>query len=252
MPSYLLYLGLWLMFAGLVGSLRPLRWLGLGNRKRAALAVLSGLAAAACGLFWPYSREESAGITLLDEWQRESDFREIHSLESSADTARVFEAFKQVTFGELKIYSLLMSVRERALGRKPAVVTPNAPILETLASSGFVPLGERPGREVVMGLIMHVDSLRGRRATAEQFRDFCAPGWVKVAFNLRADPSPSGLTVISTQTRILGCGHAESTAFGRYWRFVYPGSALIRWMWLRTIEARASLLNGERHDRSRG
>ncbi len=242
MPSYLLYAGLLLALLGLVCIVRPLRRLGFPNRKRAALAFFAGLLVAACGFFWPYSREESTGITLLDEWLRESDFREAHSLESSADPARIFEAFRQVTFGELKVYSLLMGVRARVLGRKPTLTTPNTPVLETMASSGFVHLGDRPGREVVMGLIMNVDSLEGRRATAGQFRDFCAPGWVKVAFNLRADPAPSGRTIMSTQTRILGCGHAESVSFGRYWRFVYPGSALIRWMWLRAIDARASRL----------
>jgi hypothetical protein len=178
---------------------------------------------------------------LLDEWQRESHFREVHSVVVAASPERVMEAAKEVTFGELKVYGVLMRIRGLAMGRSSGAALGNAPILGAMTGpgGGFSLLGEQPGREVVMGAAMRSDVKAGRRLTGTAYREFCEPGWVKVAFNIRAEPAGGGLTRVSTETRVLGCGRASAESFGRYWRFVYPGSALIRKMWLDSMLARS-------------
>ncbi|HEU4746901.1 MAG TPA: hypothetical protein VFS56_00260 [Gemmatimonadaceae bacterium] len=53
-------------------------------------------------------------------------------------------------------------------------------------------------------------------------------------------PNESGGSVVSTETRVFGSSPEAQRAFARYWRVIYPGSALIRRMWLRAIKRRAT------------
>jgi hypothetical protein len=49
----------------------------------------------------------------------------------------------------------------------------------------------------------------------------------------------NGVVRVSTETRILGNDADAHRAFTRYWRLIYPGSAIIRQVWLDAIIARA-------------
>ncbi len=71
--------------------------------------------------------------------------------------------------------------------------------------------------------------------TAEQFRAFNQPGHIKVAFNIRTIDQGKQNTLISTETRILGNDKLAQTRFARYWRVIYPGSSIIRRIWLNAI-----------------
>ena len=52
---------------------------------------------------------------------------------------------------------------------------------------------------------------------------------------------PDGLnaSVVSTETRVFANSAGARRRFALYWRLIYPGSAIIRRMWLRAIERRA-------------
>ncbi len=80
-----------------------------------------------------------------------------------------------------------------------------------------------------------------RRIEAAEFRDFDEPGFAKAAFNFEIERA-GGRTLLRTETRVATTNEHASRSFGRYWRFVHPGSALIRIAWLRAIRRRA-----ERH-----
>jgi len=54
-----------------------------------------------------------------------------------------------------------------------------------------------------------------------------------------ASDAGSGRSRLITQTRVATTDAAAERAFARYWRLIYPGSALFRVMWLRAIKARA-------------
>lgn len=239
--SYALYCGLIAAAIAGVCVIRPLRWLGLGTRQRAGVVVALGLSTALAGLFWPSGRAESTGITLLDDWLRESDFRESHSVTVRASTEDVYRALRAVTFGDLRVYGLLMGIRGAVLRQPPNPSLDNMPILEAMSRprSGFVLLGEQPGREIVFGMAMRAGDLKGRRLTPGEFQQLAQPGWVRVAFNIRVEAVGEVRTQVSTETRILGCDTDSARVFGRYWRFVYPGSALLRHLWLEAIAARA-------------
>jgi hypothetical protein len=72
----------------------------------------------------------------------------------------------------------------------------------------------------------------------EEFRSFAVPGYAKIAFNMRVEAAEPGWCKVSTETRIRATDQAARSAFTRYWRVVYPGSALMRLMWLGAVERR--------------
>jgi hypothetical protein len=57
--------------------------------------------------------------------------------------------------------------------------------------------------------------------------------------NFRVEPAGNGECRIVTETRVFATSPPASRAFAAYWRVIYPGSALMRRMWLRAIERRA-------------
>ncbi len=73
------------------------------------------------------------------------------------------------------------------------------------------------------------------RATPERI----APGYAKAAMNFRIEPRPDGSCRLTTETRIFATDAASSRRFARYWRFILPGSSLLRVTWLRAIAERA-------------
>jgi hypothetical protein len=55
----------------------------------------------------------------------------------------------------------------------------------------------------------------------------------------------AGWSRVTTETRILATDASARRAFGIYWRVIYPGSAIIRSMWLREIKRRAERGSGQ-------
>lgn len=45
--------------------------------------------------------------------------------------------------------------------------------------------------------------------------------------------------VVTTETRVFATDPSSRRKFGEYWSVIYPGSALIRRMWLKAIKKRA-------------
>ena len=57
--------------------------------------------------------------------------------------------------------------------------------------------------------------------------------------NFRIEPDGKGGSRLSTETRVFATDAASRRRFAAYWRVIYPGSALIRRMWLRAVRLRA-------------
>jgi hypothetical protein len=111
-----------------------------------------------------------------------------------------------------------------------------------LLDFGFVPIGEEPGRELVMGGIGQMFKASGGRMPifrdASEFVAFGESDYAKVAMNFSVRPVQAG-SELRTETRVLATGAAARRRFGRYWRLIRPGSALIRRSWLAAAKRRA-------------
>lgn len=65
------------------------------------------------------------------------------------------------------------------------------------------------------------------------------PGYAVAGMNFLVTPDGPNGSVVSTETRVFANGSATRRQFATYWRVIYPGSALIRRMWLRAVRDRA-------------
>jgi hypothetical protein len=57
--------------------------------------------------------------------------------------------------------------------------------------------------------------------------------------NFVVTPDGPNVSWVSTETRVFATSADARRRFAAYWRVIYPGSALIRIMWLRAIARRA-------------
>ena len=133
----------------------------------------------------------------------------------------------------------------RRFGRRGGESITNAPerrpLLETAIRSGFVLLAEDPGREVVVGVVMGqpMPEWALPRRSPQHFKQFDAPNSAKITMNFRVEPAGDGACQVLTETRVYASDPWARRVFAGYWRVIYPGSALIRRMWLRAIQRRA-------------
>jgi len=74
--------------------------------------------------------------------------------------------------------------------------------------------------------------------------DFAEPGYVKIAWTLRADPVDASRSTFHTETRVSTTDAAARRKFRNYWSFVAPGVEVIRMAMLgplrRAAEARVT------------
>jgi hypothetical protein len=70
------------------------------------------------------------------------------------------------------------------------------------------------------------------------FAAFDEPGYVKIAWTLRADPAGTG-SVFRTETRAVATDAVARARFRRYWLFLSPGIRLIRRLAAGPIKAAA-------------
>src|SRR5712692_10316779 len=115
------------------------------------------------------------------------------------------------------------------------------PILEVATRTSFLLLAEEPDREIVVGtLVMAPRGWRPkRRPTPEDFKALREPGFAIAAMNFLVEDAGPGACIVTTETRIYSTDSSARRRFARYWRVIYPGSALIRRMWLRAVKRRA-------------
>jgi hypothetical protein len=170
----------------------------------------------------------------LDEFMPEFDFNEVHSTLVAASPERALAAAREVTVGEMPVARALMAVRR--LGRGGSR---QGPVVDGMIRNGFVVLAERPD-ELVLGVAGRFWALNSgiERVGADEFASYDAPNQAKAVMDFHVEPAPGGC-LLSTETRIRATDERARRSFGRYWRIVHPGSALIRRVWLRAVRRRA-------------
>jgi hypothetical protein len=212
--------------------------------KPVGLAVAAaGVGLAALGMLLP-AREARASTpqTRLDEFAPVWQFRELHSTVIAAPPARVFAAIKQVRADEILFFRALTWIRRggRRLPESILNAGDSTPIIDVATRTGFVRLAEDAPRELVIGTVVVAPPGARGEATPEVFQKPMPPGFALAAMNFLVVPDGAGGSRVSTETRVFATSDAARRRFAMYWRVIYPGSALIRRMWLRAIDRRAT------------
>ena len=209
-----------------------------------AVAVVLGLAIVIAWLAFPISEHRvERRETRLDDFMPVWQFGEHHSIEVAAPPAIVFAAMKAVTADEILLFRTLTWIRRggRPLPESILNAGTDKPLLDVATQSGFVTLAEDAPREIVIGTVVKRPAGARVRLSSDTFLKPLPPGFAIAAMNFRVVPRESGGSVVTTETRVFANDDAARRAFARYWRVIYPGSALIRRMWLRAIKLRAEV-----------
>jgi hypothetical protein len=165
-------------------------------------------------------------MTLLDELVPAWDFDERHGIRADATAARLLEAMREVTPGEMPVARALFRVRGLA-------ATAHEPLWGQMLRGGFRLLGERPD-EVVAGAIGRPWRVWEGLRRDRDFAAFSEPGYVKMAIGFRARDGE-----LVTETRVLATDDGARRAFRPYWLVVRPASGLTRRAWLAAAARRA-------------
>jgi hypothetical protein len=113
--------------------------------------------------------------------------------------------------------------------------------LATLPDAGFLPLGERAGREIAFGLVGRFWTPSGGRVRVPpaEFRQFARPGFAKVVWTFTVEDDGAGAARLLTETRVACVDAASRRRFRLYWLCVRPFSGLIRRAMLRAVAREA-------------
>jgi hypothetical protein len=183
--------------------------------------------------------------TRLDEVLPRFDVSKTHRLPVAAPAGRTFEALERYDLRESGFTRLLMALR----GYGQSVRRPERPagLAASLAAAGFVPLGGRPARELVFGLVGKFWTPRGgiRAVSSEEFLAFAEEGYAKVAWSVAVEAVDGSSSLLTTETRVLCFGRGARWRFAVYWRTIEVFSGAIRMAMLRGIRAHALAGRGD-------
>lgn len=249
--TILVYAALFALFIGAVSAVRPLKFLGIAGRTHGAVVLSCGAAVFLIGVNLPAPRKKvTARAALLDDFVPAYQFAEFHTIRIHAPRERVSAAIRDVTANEITLFRKLTWIRRFGQPRPESILNPppNEPILDVAMRTGFMKLAEEPDREILFGTLVAAPrgwrANRDKKPAPEDFKALHAPGFALAAMNFHITDASSGETVLTTETRIYATDVSVQRKFAAYWRVIYPGSALIRVMWLRAIRHRAENMPG--------
>lgn len=185
----------------------------------------------------------------LDEVLARCDVSERHQALVRARSDVTYGAFLGLTPRDVPLAALLFAARSlpaRLTGPSGPPPRLREPLLQQFSSRGFTILLDRPGEEVVVGIIGQMWKLHGQRVRPidiDHFAAFNEPGFVKAAMSF-AFAEEGHSTRVVTETRVQATDPAALAAFRRYWLLIRPFSGLIRRIWLGGVAARAERVRG--------
>lgn len=245
--SAIIYLGLIISTAGLVLVVKPIRRLRVTARSRGFVVAGAGVLLAGVGLILPVSESRVTGVkTRLDEFAPAWQFREFHTIRIAAPPARVFEAIKRVRADEIFLFRTLTWIRRGGQPLPESILNAGdrESLIDVATRSDFVLLADDPPRELVIGtVVMAPPGTRGT-LTPQVFQKDLPPGFALATMNFVVAADGPDRSFVSTETRVFANSSSARRRFAAYWRVIYPGSAIIRRMWLRAIQRRATKPNG--------
>lgn len=245
--SATVYLGAIIAAAGLGVVVKPIRRLGATTRLRGLAVAAAGVVLAGIGLCLPVSESRVGRVeTRLDEYAPAWQFREAHAIRIAAPPARVFEAIRRVRADEILLFRTLTWIRRGGRQQPPGILNAGSreSLIDVATASGFVRLAEDVPRELVIGtVVMAPPGTRGP-LTPEVFQKPLPAGFALATMNFVVTADGPNGSRVSTETRVFANGPSARRRFVAYWRVIYPGSAIMRRMWLRAIQRRAENPNG--------
>lgn len=243
----IVYFGLISAFAGVISLIKPLSFLGIPTRQRGLIVLATGIVVSVIGCLLPARETHIDSIrSQLDQFVPVYQFNEVHSIRITADKEHVYRAIKSVTPDEILFLRTLVWIRRFGRPGTESILNPpkDMPILDVATRTSFIMLADIPNQEIVLGQPVVVpQGWRPKgptRPTPADFKALHEPGFALAAMNFRIEEDGPDACIVTTETRVYATDASARRRFAPYWRVIYPGSALIRRMWLRAIRLRAT------------
>lgn len=214
------------------------------------LAAAVGLAAGAyvgyaSVTWWRYGRathstRADAGSE-LDRFMPVYEVREHHQIRIAAPAAVTIAAAREMDLLGSFIVRAIIKARELILGASPDTRPRPRGLLAEVQALGWGVLADVRGREVVVGAATQPwkANVVFRALRPDEFAAFDEPGYVKIAWTLRADALGPDDSLFSTETRVVSTDRTARARFRWYWAAFSPGIILIRWLSLRPLKVEA-------------
>jgi hypothetical protein len=248
-PSYFFWIGAILAVTGLISLIHPLVFLFIMNRIIAVSVVLGGVLMAGISLLYPVKTKHSPTINqTIDDLMSGYAFNEIHEVRIKASPEKVKQILQVTGVKDIPIARLLMKIRGIAdedvnLSDR---ASNNLVTSDTVSTPDFNFFVVAPDEWITVMILKSViiknkanQPAPPEIAALEQFMLFNDPGYVKVVVNFRFISTNNDETILTTETRVQGIEKRDSQVFGKSWRIIYQGSAIIRRVWLDTIKKKA-------------
>jgi hypothetical protein len=216
-----------------------IRWTAAGaGLAAAAYATSAAVTWARYGYPRPPTAEEVD--PLLDRFMPIYDVVERHHVDVAAPAAVTLAAAKAVDMYDSAIVRAIVKTRALVLGAEPDDRARRPGLLEEMRSIGWGVLAET-AQETICGAVTRPweANVRFRALPPDQFASFDEPGYVKIAWTLRADAVSNTASIFRTETRVLPTDATARARFRRYWAFISPGTLVIRQMLLSPIKSAA-------------
>jgi len=219
-----------------------------------ALGLATGAYAGYVGVTWlryghPAPEGADDADPLLDRFMSVYEVAERHHIHIAAPADITFAAACEQDLMQSPLIRALFRTRELILGSAPDAASHPRGVLAFTKSLGWSVLAEVPGREVVMGTVTQPwnANVVFRSLNPDAFVAFNEPGYVKIAWTLRADPTGPNESVFRHETRVRTTDAIARAKFRRYWSFFSPGIKLIRWLVLEPLRRDAERRAADAH-----
>jgi hypothetical protein len=192
--------------------------------------------------------------TLLDTFMPNYEIRERHDTRVTAPAAVTLAIARDLALLDLPLVRAVVRGRELILGATAdRQARPRGLIAET-RSLGWGVLADVPDREIVMGAFTRPwdANVVFRPLPPADFASFHEPGYVKIAWTLRADRIDDDHAMFSTETRAIATDPMARAKFRTYWSFLSPGIILIRFATLRALRTEVERRAHDRGGRPEG
>lgn len=181
------------------------------------------------------------GDSLLDRFMPAYDVVERHHVRVAAPAEITLAAAYDLDLLRLPAVRAVFRAREMILRSRPEGRVLPRPLLAQMKALGWGVLAEVPSHEIVVGGVTQpwVANVVFRALPPDEFAAFREPGYVKIAWTLRADPLGPAESVARHETRAVATDPATRARFRWYWSVFSPGMKLIRYLALRLVKREA-------------
>jgi hypothetical protein len=178
---------------------------------------------------------------LLDRFMPMYDVAERRHVDVAAPPEVTLSVAYDLNLQQAPVVRAIFRAREVLLRSRPGERMLPQPLLKQMKALGWGVLAEIPGREIVLGAVTQPwkANVAFRALPPHEFAAFHEPGYVKIAWTLRADPAGPTKSIARHETRAVATDPVAVARFRWYWSTLSPGIKVIRYVAIRLIKSEA-------------